>query len=81
VINVAGGRRVSLNELLAAIAELCGVTVAARHEPARAGDVRDSLADLGRARELLRYEPAVPLRQGLLRTIESLRKVEGGAPR
>jgi len=82
VINVAGGRRVSLNELLAAIAELCGAPVTARHEPARAGDVRDSLADLGRARSLLGYEPAVPLRQGLLRTIESLRKsANGGAPR
>jgi nucleoside-diphosphate-sugar epimerase len=82
VVNVAGGRRVSLNELLAALAELCGGAPAPRHEPARAGDVRDSLADLGRARALLGYEPAVPLREGLLRTLESLRKsVEEGSPR
>jgi nucleoside-diphosphate-sugar epimerase len=81
-VNVAGGRRVSLNELLAALAELCGGAPAPRHEPARAGDVRDSLADLGRARALLGYEPAVPLREGLLRTLESLRKsVEEGSPR
>jgi nucleoside-diphosphate-sugar epimerase len=77
VANVAGGRRVSLNQLLARLQELTGTSVAARHEPARAGDVRNSLADLGRARALLRYEPAVGLREGLLRTVESLRKREG----
>jgi UDP-glucose 4-epimerase len=74
VVNVAGGRRVSLNELLREIGALCGTSLRARHEPARAGDVRDSLADLTRARSLLGYEPRVSLREGLLRTIESLRK-------
>jgi UDP-glucose 4-epimerase len=72
VVNVAGGRRVSLNQLLAEIRDLTGAGVAPRHEPARAGDVRDSLADLGRARELLGYAPRVDLRTGLARTIESL---------
>jgi nucleoside-diphosphate-sugar epimerase len=72
VVNVAGGRRVSLNQLLAEIRDLTGATLAARHEPGRAGDVRDSLADLGRARELLGYAPRVDLRTGLARTIESL---------
>jgi UDP-glucose 4-epimerase len=72
VVNVAGGRRVSLNQLLAEIRSLTGATLAARHEPARAGDVRDSLADLGRARELLGYAPRVDLRAGLAKTIQSL---------
>lgn len=72
VVNVAGGRRVSLNQLLAEIRDLTGAAVAPRHEPARPGDVRDSLADLGRARELLGYAPRVDLRTGLARTIESL---------
>jgi UDP-glucose 4-epimerase len=74
VVNVAGGRRVSLNELLREIGALCGVSLRARHEPPRAGDVRDSLADLGRAGRLLGYEPRITLREGLIRTIESLRK-------
>ena len=74
VVNVAGGRRVSLNHLLAAIGELCGAALRARYEPARAGDVRDSLADLARAGSLLGYEPRFTLREGLMRTIESLRK-------
>ncbi len=73
VINVAGGRRISLNELLAALQEITGSTVAPIHGPARAGDVRHSLADLGRARTLLGFEPAVSLEDGLRRTVESLR--------
>jgi UDP-glucose 4-epimerase len=73
VVNVAGGKRVSLLELLGAIGEVCGTKIPPRHEPGRAGDVRDSLADLGRARDLLGYEPQVSLRDGLARTVESLR--------
>jgi len=72
VMNVAGGRRVSLNELLREIRALTGARVEARYEPARAGDVRDSLADLTRARDLLGFEPQVDLRSGLARTIEYL---------
>ena len=78
VVNVAGGRRVSLNQLLAAVGELCGRSLPARYEAARAGDVRDSLADLARARTLLGYEPVFTLREGLMRTIESFRKSGDG---
>jgi UDP-glucose 4-epimerase len=81
VVNVAGGKRVSLLELLGTIAELCGTKIPPRHEPGRAGDVRDSLADLGRARDLLGFAPRVSLREGLARTVESLRKLlEGRVP-
>jgi len=71
VINVATGRRISLNDLWGAIRGITGVTVASRHAPARVGDVRDSVADLSRARDLLGFEPAVDLREGLRRTVES----------
>ena len=74
MVNIAGGRRISLNRLLREIIELTGAEVAPRHDPPRAGDVRDSLADLGRAGELLGYAPAVELREGLLRTIDHFRK-------
>ncbi len=70
VMNVAGGRRFSLNQLLREIIELTGAEVEPIHDPPRAGDVRDSLADLGRAHELLGYAASVPVREGLLRTIE-----------
>jgi UDP-glucose 4-epimerase len=71
VINIATGRRISLNDLWWAIREITGVTAPSRHAPARMGDVRDSVADLTRARELLGFEPAVDLREGLRRTAES----------
>ena len=73
VINVAGGRRITLNQLLAALQEIAGCEVEPIHEPARIGDVRHSLADLHRARELLGFEPAVPFVEGLRRTVESLK--------
>jgi UDP-glucose 4-epimerase len=71
VVNVATGRRTSLNHLWETIREITGVTLASRHAPARAGDVRDSVADLSRARGLLGFEPAVDLREGLRRTVLS----------
>ena len=73
VINVAGGRRTSLNQLFAAIRSQTGAKVEAIHEKARVGDVRHSLASLDRARELLGYAPAVELKLGLAKTIESFR--------
>ena len=75
VFNVAGGRRISLNTLLEEILRITGASVRAEHRPARPGDVRDSLADLGRAREALGYAPGVPLEEGLRRTIDHFRKV------
>jgi UDP-glucose 4-epimerase len=72
VMNVAGGRRVSLNQLLGEIRSLTKSRVEAEYRPGRPGDVRDSLADLSRARELLGFEPRVDLRTGLARTIEHL---------
>ena len=71
VINIAAGRRIGLNDLWRAIREITGVTAPPRHAPAREGEVRDSVADLTRARELLGFEPTTSLREGLRRTVES----------
>ncbi len=71
VINVATSGRISLNDLFATVRDLTG---AASIEPIyttpRPGDVRDSQADISRARDLLGYEPSVPFEEGLRRTIE-----------
>jgi nucleoside-diphosphate-sugar epimerase len=74
VMNIAGGRRTSLNELWEEICDLVGVTLEARYAARRPGDVSDSLASVERAGELIGYEPSVDLREGLRRTIESFRK-------
>ena len=73
IVNVSCGESVSLLELADAIAEEVGGDVERVHGPARAGDVRDSLADIRRAHELLGYEPQVRWREGLRRTVEALR--------
>ena len=71
VINVANGERITLNQLLAVLKELTGrPDVDAEYAPARLGDVKHSLADNTMARELLRYECKVDLREGLKRTID-----------
>ena len=71
IINIANGHRTTLNELLEAMKAVTGKpNVTARHEAPRAGDVRDSLADLTRARALLGYEPRVSLEEGLKRTFD-----------
>src|ERR1700690_186658 len=68
VVNIACGERTSLNQLVRCVGELAGRRLDPDYRPPRAGDVRDSLADVTAARELLRYEPTVDLREGLKRT-------------
>ena len=79
VINVATGGRISLNALLAAMNQIIGTRIDAVYGPERAGDVRDSQADISKARALLGYEPVVALEDGLRRTIEWCRS-EAAAP-
>ncbi len=70
VINVATGGRISLNVLLETMNRLCGTAIAPVYAEARQGDVRDSQADIGKAKSLLGYEPTVDLEEGLRRTLE-----------
>jgi nucleoside-diphosphate-sugar epimerase len=69
MMNVATGGRISLNELLATLCGILGVSTRAIYREARAGDVRDSQADISRAKRLTGYEPTVDLREGLERTL------------
>jgi UDP-glucose 4-epimerase len=69
-VNVATGNRVTLKQLLAAMAKLIGVPARADHQPPRAGDIRHSLASIVRARKLLGYRPSVDFETGLKRTVE-----------
>jgi nucleoside-diphosphate-sugar epimerase len=65
-VNVAGGgRATSVNLLASRILAVVGSSLAPRHEPERPGDVKHSLADLSRARDLLGYAPATDLDSGL----------------
>jgi nucleoside-diphosphate-sugar epimerase len=69
VINVATGGRISLNQLFHAVQELTGATVDPEYAAPRPGDVRDSQADIEKARRVLGYEPIVGFAQGLEKTV------------
>ena len=68
--NVANGTTTSLNKLLRLLNELLGSEIHPKYEPARIGDVRDSLADISLARQYLGYEPVVDFEEGLRKSID-----------
>ena len=74
MVNVGAGQRTSLLDLVRLVSEVTGKEVALHHKPPRGGDVRDSLASLDRAHEILGYEPTVPLPNGIAKLWEWLRE-------
>jgi len=72
IFNVASGAPVSVNRIAEVVGELLGKPVERRFLPPRAGDIRDSWADVSAAREVLGWEPRVSVEEGLRITVESL---------
>src|SRR3954467_3458192 len=70
VINVATGGRISLNDLFRTMRDLVGGTVEPTYVETRAGDVRDSQADISKAERILGYKPIVSFEDGLRQTVE-----------
>jgi nucleoside-diphosphate-sugar epimerase len=73
VINVAAGGRVSLLDLYATLQDITGERIEPIFGPPREGDVRDSQADISKARRLLGFNAQVSLRDGLDATVEWFR--------
>ena len=71
IYNIACGRQVSLNELVAQLNEILGTQLDADYLDPRPGDVKHSLADVGRAERELGFKAAVGFAQGLRHTIEA----------
>lgn len=71
--NVACGRQYSLLELIGSINRVLGTKIDPIFAEARAGDVRDSLADITAARTYLEYEPTIDFDEGLRRSIDYYR--------
>ena len=76
VINVATGGRISLNQLFRVIRDLVKSDLEPVYKETRAGDVRDSQADISKARQLLGYEPTASFEDGLARTVEWYRATQ-----
>lgn len=70
VINVAAGERISLNQAWATLERTLGPLRNPVHGAPRAGDVRDSQADITKAQRLLGYRPHVSFDEGLHRTVQ-----------
>jgi UDP-glucose 4-epimerase len=74
IFNLAASSPASVNELADTIGRILGKPVERLAAPPRAGDIRDSWADVSAARERLGYEPIVEFEEGLRRTIEHLER-------
>jgi UDP-N-acetylglucosamine 4-epimerase len=74
VYNVAVGERISINDLFTMISELSGIKINAVHRETRAGDIRNSLADVSKSKALLGYAPTVNIREGLRQTLDWFRQ-------
>jgi nucleoside-diphosphate-sugar epimerase len=74
VVNVACGRRVSLNQLVKILQDIIDSHVSPLYEEPRQGDVRHSLADIKRGKTILNYDPRVGIEEGLRRTVEYFKK-------
>lgn len=72
IYNVACGERISLNNLWKMINKLNGTDIEPIYRTSRIGDIRDSLADISKAKELLNYKPKYSVFEGLFKTFKAL---------
>jgi UDP-glucose 4-epimerase len=79
MMNVATGTRITLNETFKILTGLTGYEGLPTYLPPRAGDIRDSLADIRLAGELLGYRPVVDFREGLRQTVDWYRASNGSS--
>ena len=71
VCNIGCGERIGLNQLIRLLEEIINVKANVNYTDSRAGDVRDSLADVTLARRILGYEQKIMVKEGLSRTVEA----------
>lgn len=70
IFNIAVGERVSLNKLIGILKKITGSNISPIHNAERPGDVRDSLADISKARTGIGYDPKIKIEEGLKYTLE-----------
>ena len=70
VLNIGTGRGTTVNELFKMLKSITGYSDEPEYAPPRKGDVRKSILDCSKAKEILGWEPEVSLEEGLRRTVE-----------
>jgi UDP-N-acetylglucosamine 4-epimerase len=73
-VNIACGKRISLNQLLNVLKEILGSKLSPLYQEPRKGDVRHSLADIRKGKEIINYDPKVGIEIGLKKTVECFRR-------
>lgn len=74
VFNIACNQQITLLDLVAVLNKLVGRDLPVEHGPDRAGDIKHSLADISKARQLLGFQPRVGFEQGMARTLDWYRE-------
>jgi len=70
VFNIACGDRITINQLFQMLKDSSGSTVNAKYREPRTGDIKDSLADIFRAKKMLNYSPEFEVSEGLKITLD-----------
>ncbi len=71
VFNVGSGKPIAIKELAETVFELAGMPSKISYKPIRVGDIKNSYADISKAKKLLDFEPEVSLRKGLKELIDN----------
>ena len=70
VINIAAGKRTTLNELVSVLNDILGKNIEPEYTDPREGDIKHSFADISLAKEIIGYEPEYTLEEGLKQTVK-----------
>jgi UDP-glucose 4-epimerase len=71
-MNIAGGSRVTVHEVIALLEEISSTKVQVLFEQKQHGDVRDTFADISSAQQLIGYQPLTSLREGLPQEFDAI---------
>jgi UDP-N-acetylglucosamine 4-epimerase len=78
IYNIACGDTTSLNQMFCILKETAGSTIEPAYGPNRLGDIKDSMANIDKARQHLKYEPAIRIKEGLALTYNWFKKQRNG---
>lgn len=78
IFNIACGEQTSINQLFKMLSEIAGLTVTPEYKPYRTGDVKDSIADISKAKSVLGYTPEVNFSKGIETTWNWYNKLKYG---